>query len=116
MSINKKHLATFILGAAAGVALHKYSQSDDGKELANNLKTKGNELREDAEATINKAPEYFESLKNEASASISELLAKVKNQFPEVENIIADLFSKKTIEEQVVEDQKSKPDEDNTTT
>lgn len=110
MSINNKHLATFILGAAAGVALHKYTQSDDGKELVNNLKTKGNELREDAEATINKAPEYFESLKNEASGSMGELLAKIKEQFPEIENVIADLFSKKA-----AENQQNKSDEENTT-
>lgn len=99
MSVTNKHLATFILGAAAGVALQKYAKSDEGKELVDKLKSKGNELRDDAEATISKAPEYFESLKTEASGSMSELLAKIKERFPEVENVISDLFSKKEIEE-----------------
>lgn len=99
MSVTNKHLATFILGAAAGVALQKYAQTDEGKELVDKLKTKGDELRNDAEATISKAPEYFDNLKTEASGSMSELLAKVKERFPEVENLISDLFTKKEVEE-----------------
>ncbi|MDP5120937.1 MAG: YtxH domain-containing protein [Spirosomaceae bacterium] len=95
MSVTNKHLATFILGAAAGVALHKYAKTEEGQELVDKIKTKGNELRDDAESTISKAPEYFESLKTEASGSMSELFAKIKEQFPEVENIISDLFNKK---------------------
>jgi hypothetical protein len=45
MSINSKHLATFILGAAAGVAAHKYLQSEEGEKLLEDLKTKANNIR-----------------------------------------------------------------------
>lgn len=95
MSVTNKHLATFILGAAAGVALHKYTKTEEGKELVGKIKTKGNELREDAESTISKAPEYFEALKTEANGSMNGLLQKIKEKFPEAENIISDLFNKK---------------------
>lgn len=97
MSVTNKHLATFLLGAAAGVALHRYSKTDDGKELVEKLKTKGDELRNDAEAKINQAPEYFENLKNEASGSLGDILSKLKEKFPEAENLISDLFNKKEV-------------------
>jgi DNA-directed RNA polymerase subunit F len=107
MSVNNKHLATFILGAAAGIALHKYAKTDEGKELVDQIKSKGNELRDDAESSISKAPEYFESLKTEASSSMNELLAKIKEKFPEAENVIADLFNKKTEDITINEDTKT---------
>ena len=67
MSINAKHLATFILGAAAGVAAHKYLQSEEGEKLLEDLKTKANDLKAEAEGAIDKAPEYFEELKAKGS-------------------------------------------------
>ena len=54
--INAKHLATFVLGAAAGVALHKYLQTEEGEKALNDLKIKGNQLKDDAEQAIDKAP------------------------------------------------------------
>ncbi|TAE37203.1 MAG: YtxH domain-containing protein, partial [Runella slithyformis] len=33
MMVNAKHLATFVLGAAAGVALHKYLQTEEGEKM-----------------------------------------------------------------------------------
>jgi predicted nuclease with TOPRIM domain len=113
MAVTNKHLATFILGAAAGVAMHKYLQTEDGEKLAADLKTKGEELRNDAEAAIEKAPEYFEKLKTEASGSLNEMMAKLKEQYPEAERFISDLFNKKeavtdvTAEEVKTEEPKS---------
>lgn len=100
MSITSKHLATFILGAAAGVALHKYAQTEEGKELVDKIKTKGEELKKDAEATIEKAPEYFENLKTEASNSMSDIIAKLKETFPDAEKVITELFNTKKVEEE----------------
>jgi hypothetical protein len=62
MAVSAKNLATFILGAAAGVALNKYLQTEDGEKLMEDLKAKGNELKDEAEQVIGKAPEYFEDL------------------------------------------------------
>lgn len=98
MSVTSKHLATFILGAAAGVALHKYAQTEEGKEIVDKIKTKGEELKKDAEATIDKAPEYFENLKSEASNSMSDIIAKLKETFPDAEKVISDLLGSKKVE------------------
>lgn len=109
MSVTTKHLATFLLGAAAGVALHKYSKTEEGQELVEKLKSKGEELKNEAEETINQAPEYFEMLKTQASGSLNEVLAKLKETFPDAENILTDLFSKKTTETIEVKETKDTP-------
>jgi uncharacterized protein YicC (UPF0701 family) len=93
MGVTSKHLATFILGAAAGIALNKYLQTEEGEKLMESLKTKGNELKDEAEAAMEKAPEYFEDLKTGASAKVNEVVQNLKNQYPEAEKMINDLFS-----------------------
>jgi uncharacterized protein YicC (UPF0701 family) len=87
MGINSKHLATFILGAAAGVAAHKYLQSEEGEKLLEDLKTKANNLKADAEGAIDKAPEYFEELKTKGVDTL-------KSSFPDAESFFKDLFEK----------------------
>ncbi|MGR3810660.1 YtxH domain-containing protein [Jiulongibacter sp. NS-SX5] len=93
MAVTSKHLATFILGAAAGVAMHKYLQTEEGEKLMEDLKTKGQELKDEAEGAIEKAPEYFEELKGQASNKLSDTLAMLKEKFPEAEQMIQDLLS-----------------------
>jgi uncharacterized protein YicC (UPF0701 family) len=93
MGVTSKHLATFILGAAAGVALNKYLQTEEGEKLLEDLKVKGNELKDEAESALEKAPQYFEDLKTGASAKMTELVQNLKNQYPEAENMINELFS-----------------------
>jgi uncharacterized protein YicC (UPF0701 family) len=93
MSVNAKHLATFILGAAAGVALNKYLQTEEGEKLLEDLKTKGAELKDEAETALEKAPQYFEELKTTASGKMTELVQNLKNQYPEAEKMIEELFS-----------------------
>ncbi|WP_439584424.1 YtxH domain-containing protein [Dyadobacter bucti] len=87
MSINAKHLATFILGAAAGVAAHKYLQSEEGEKLLEDLKTKASDLKAEAEGAIDKAPEYFEELKTKGSEVL-------KTNFPDAETFFKDLYEK----------------------
>lgn len=89
MSINAKHLATFILGAAAGVAAHKYLQTEEGEKLLEDLKTKANNLKSEAEGAIDKAPEYFEELKTKGAETL-------KSNFPDAEAFFKDLFEKFT--------------------
>jgi hypothetical protein len=85
MPVNAKHLATFILGAAAGVALNKYLQTEDGEKLMTDLKEKGNQLRTEAEGAIDKAPEYFEKLKTEG-------IEALKEKFPDIEKLLQELM------------------------
>ena len=88
MAVNAKHLATFILGAAAGVALNKYAQSEDGQKLMTDLKEKGMQLKTEAEGAVDHAPDYFDKLK----AQLSEML---KANFPDAEATIDDVLGKK---------------------
>ena len=52
MSVNNKHLATLILGAAAAFGAYKYSNMSDEekKNLTNKLKDKFNKLKDEAVA------------------------------------------------------------------
>ncbi len=86
MSINSKHLATFIIGAAAGVALHKYLQTEDGEKLLEDLKSKANDLKGEAEEALDKAPEYFEELKTKGAETL-------KTNFPDADKFLRDLLN-----------------------
>lgn len=86
MSVSAKHLATFILGAAAGVALNKYLQTEEGEKFLDDLKEKGGKFKAEAEDAVNHAPEYFEKLKAEGASIL-------KDRFPDVENVLKDLFT-----------------------
>jgi vacuolar-type H+-ATPase subunit H len=91
MSVNAKHIATFLLGAAAGFALYKYmNMSEEEKEkFMNDLKGKANSFRDEAESAAGKAKDYFEELKTKGADAMKEHLA-------EAEQMIHELFGKKT--------------------
>jgi hypothetical protein len=69
MSVNSKHLATFLLGAAAAFGAYKYSNmTDEEKEkMAAALKDKANKLKDTAMGAEDKALEYFNELKSKGS-------------------------------------------------
>ena len=91
MSVNSKHIATFLLGAAAGYAAFKYSSmSEEEKEkLMADLKAKAQGLKTEAEGMAEKAKEYFEELKTKGGSAM-------KEQMGNVDNIFDDLFGTKT--------------------
>lgn len=93
MGVNAKHLATFILGAAAGVALNKYLNTEEGEKVMESLKEKGNQLKTEAEGAIDKAPEYFEELRSGASTKFNEVVSSLKEKYPDAEKNISDLFA-----------------------
>ncbi len=86
--VNAKHLATFVLGAAAGVALHKYLQTEEGEKALSDLKDKANQFKGEAEGAIDKAPEYFDKLKTEGAEAL-------KQYFPGAEKFLQDFFGNK---------------------
>lgn len=90
MSVNSKHIATFLLGAAAGYAAFKYSNmSEEEKEkLMADLKAKAQDLKTEAEGMAEKAKEYFEELKTKGGSAM-------KEQMGNVDNIFDDLFADK---------------------
>ncbi len=91
MAVNNKHIATFLLGLAAGAAAHKYmNMSDDDKEnLANNLKNKANEFKNQAESIMDQGKEYFEELKNKGTEAAKDEMGTA------LEDILAGFFGKK---------------------
>ncbi len=90
MSVNSKHIATFLLGAAAALAASKYmSMTPEEKEkLAGDLKDKANRFKTEAENFAEKAKDYFEELKTKGSEALKEHMG-------DAEKTMGDLFGKK---------------------
>lgn len=91
MSVNNKHLATFLLGAAAAFGAYKYMKlSDEEKEqLATSLKDKANKLKDSALDAEDKAMAYFDELKVKGSDAL-------KEYGPKMEEFINNLFKGNT--------------------
>jgi hypothetical protein len=91
MSVKSKHLATFLLGAAAAFGAYKYMKmTDEEKEkLAANLKEKANKLKDSAIDAEDKAMEYFNELKSKGSDAF-------KEHMPKVEEFFENLFGRST--------------------
>lgn len=89
MSVNNKHLATFLFGAAAAFAAGKYmNMSDEEKQkLSASLKDKAHKLKDEAETSLDKAKDYFSELKTKGSDAL-------KEHFPDAEKYFHDLFHK----------------------
>ena len=97
MGVNSKHIATFLLGAAAGLAAYKYAtMSEEEKEkLVADLKKKANSFKEEAEGMADKAKDYFEELRTKGSSAL-------KDNLGDAEAMINDLFGKKKPDETAV--------------
>jgi ElaB/YqjD/DUF883 family membrane-anchored ribosome-binding protein len=81
MSVNNKHIATFLLGAAAGIAAFKYMNltEEEKDKLASNLKDKAYKVQSEAEAAMEKAKDYFENLKAKGADSLKDFFAEAEN-------------------------------------
>lgn len=90
MGVNAKHIATFLLGAAAGYAAYRYANmTDEEKEkLMADLKAKAEDLKNEAEGAADKAREYFEELRSKGGTAL-------KEQFGDLDKVIDELFGKK---------------------
>ncbi len=91
MAVNNKHIATFLLGLAAGAAVHKYmNMSDEEKEkLADNLKKKANDFKNQAESYMDQGKEYFDELVKKGSQATQEEMGNT------IEDVLAGFFGKK---------------------
>ena len=97
MGVNSKHIATFLLGAAAGLAAYKYANmtEEEKEKMMADLKNKANSFKEEAEGMADKAKEYFEELRTKGSSAL-------KDNLGDAEAMINDLFGKKNPEEKAV--------------
>ncbi|MFM2385771.1 MAG: hypothetical protein RL660_528 [Bacteroidota bacterium] len=86
--VTSKHMATFLLGVAAGAAIVKYkSMSEEEKEeLMNNLKSKAEEVKTEAEATVSTLQTYFEDLREKG-------LDALKQYSGEAEKMVQDFMN-----------------------
>jgi hypothetical protein len=80
MSVNNKHLATFLLGAAAAFGAYKYSKmtEEEKEKLANDLKDKANKLKTSALEAEDQAVDYFNELKTKGADALKEYMPKVE--------------------------------------
>ncbi|MDQ6843847.1 MAG: hypothetical protein M3Z92_05780, partial [Bacteroidota bacterium] len=69
MSVDNKHVATILLGAAAAFGAYKYSKmtEEEKQKMADSLKDKFHKLKEEAENAGDTAKNYFTDLKNKAT-------------------------------------------------
>jgi hypothetical protein len=90
MSVNSKHIATFLLGAAAALAASKYmSMTPEEKEkLAGDIKDKAHKVKTEAEDWMEKGKDYFEELKTKGGEAL-------KDHMADAEKMMNDLFGKK---------------------
>ncbi|MBA3648524.1 MAG: hypothetical protein H0W62_08240 [Chitinophagales bacterium] len=90
MSVDSKHIATFLLGAAAAFAAHKYMNMtpEEKEKLSSTLKDKAHKYKSDAEGLSDKAQEYFSELKTKGGSAL-------KDHFPDIENWLHSLFGDK---------------------
>ncbi len=74
MSGNAKHLATFLLGAAAGIGATKYQSMtpEEREKMIAELKEKAKKFKGDAEDGFEKAKEYFEEIKLKGGDALKE--------------------------------------------
>jgi hypothetical protein len=87
MSVNSKHVATFLLGAAAALAANKYMNmtAEEKEKLAADLKDKANQFKGEAESAMDKGKEYFEELKTKGADAM-------KEHFGDVSGMLHSLF------------------------
>lgn len=87
--VNAKHLATFLLGAAAGAAFLKYHQMTDAEktELTDKFKAKADELKTEASAAADKMEDYFSELQQKGGEAMKDFMANA-------EKFMQDFFNK----------------------
>ena len=74
MSSNAKHLATFLLGAAAGIGALKYKDMtpEEREKMIADLKEKAIKFKGEAEEGYEKAKEYFEEVRAKGGDALKE--------------------------------------------
>ena len=87
MSVNSKHVATFLLGAAAALAAHKYMNMtpEEKEKLSADLKEKAGKIKDEAESAMEKGKEYFDELRTKGADAM-------KEHFGDMSTVLHNLF------------------------
>lgn len=85
--MSAKHLATFLLGAAAGIGALKYKDMspEEREKMIADLKEKARKFKDEAEDGFEKAREYYEEIKLKGSEAL-------KEHFGEMSGYMQNLF------------------------
>ena len=88
MSVDNKHLAAILLGAAAAFGVYKYSNmsEEEKQKMSDNIKNKFHKLKDEAESGVEGAKNYFSDLKEKAGGML-------KEHFPNVDKHFEDFFN-----------------------
>ncbi len=88
MNVNSKHIATFLLGAAAGAAIMKYNSmtSEEKEEMLTKLKEQATDLKEEAEKATTTVSNYMEELKEKGMASLKDFLGDTESKINDIFN------------------------------
>ncbi|MBL7773893.1 MAG: hypothetical protein JNM95_13595 [Chitinophagaceae bacterium] len=80
MSVNIKHLATFLLGAAAGAAIMKYKSMtpEEQEEMMRKLKKQAGDFKDEAEQTAEKIKDYMSELKDKGMETLKEYIGETE--------------------------------------
>jgi predicted nucleotide-binding protein (sugar kinase/HSP70/actin superfamily) len=84
--ITAKHLATFMLGAAAGAAMMKYNNmsEEEREKVINDLKAKGETMKTEAEKAFATAQDYFEKLRTHGTEVLNTNMAEAEKMAQEL--------------------------------
>jgi gas vesicle protein len=95
--VNAKHIATFLLGAAAGAAIMKYNSMtpEEQEELMADLKEKANTIKDEAEKATETAKTYMSELQEKGMDSL-------KDYMGETEKMFKDMFNPQKAEEKTI--------------
>lgn len=89
MSINSKHVAAFLLGAAAALAAKKLIDMtpEEKEKMVAKIKDKAHKLKAEAEEVAGKSKDFFDELRTKGAESL-------KDHFPDAEEMLSKLFNK----------------------
>lgn len=88
MSVNAKHIATFLLGAAAGAALMKYNSMtpEEQEKLMQKLKDQANNLKDEAEKATETVKGYMTELQEKGMDSLKDYMGQAEKAFQDLFN------------------------------
>ena len=86
MSVNAKHIATFLLGAAAGAAIMKYQSMtpEEQEELMTKLKDQANNLKDEAEKATETVKTYMTELQEKGMASLKDFMGNAEKNMGDI--------------------------------
>jgi uncharacterized protein YicC (UPF0701 family) len=100
--ITPKHLATFLLGAAAGAAIMKYNSMtpEEQEKMLADLKKKAEDIQDEASKAFTQATGYFEDMSSKGMEALKTNMGTAENAVQEFINNMTKMAQKPDTGEQ----------------